>query len=94
MYSFISANVPRGSRILEIGGGDSRILKHFARNYECWNLDPCEGLGIGPVNFSSPDYRIVYDYLGNGSAELPDHSFDLVFSISALEHTPEDQACA
>ena len=30
-YLFITRNVPKGSRILEVGGGDSRILKFFAQ---------------------------------------------------------------
>jgi ubiquinone/menaquinone biosynthesis C-methylase UbiE len=92
MYTYIVANVPKGSRILEVGGGDSRILKYFAKDYECWNVDKCEGLGNGPIQFTSPHYRIVYDYLGSFNPELPDAHFDFVFSISALEHTPEDQS--
>ena len=91
-YCFIRRNVAPGSRILEVGGGDSRILKHFSKDYECWNVDKCEGLGHGPIQFTSPHYRIVYDYIGSLNPELPDHYFDFVFSISALEHTPEDQA--
>lgn len=90
-YCFIRRNVPPGARILEIGGGDSRILKFFSNEYECWNADKCEGLGNGPVKFTSPHYRIVYDYVGSFNRELPDAYFDFVFSISALEHTPEDQ---
>lgn len=92
MYCFIRNNVAPGSRILEVGGGDSRILKFFANDYECWNADKCEGLGNGPVQFTSPHYRIVYDYVGSFNPQLPDAHFDFVFSISALEHTPEDQA--
>ncbi len=91
VYCFIRRNVPPGSRILEVGGGDSRILKHFSNEYECWNVDKCEGLGNGPVKFTSPHYRIIYDYIGAFNTELKDRSFDFVFSISALEHTPEDQ---
>lgn len=92
VYLFLAAHVPKGARVLEVGGGDSRILKHFAQNYECWNLDKCEGLGNGPKRFTSPHYRMVYDYIGNFNAEVPEHYFDFVFSISALEHVPEDQA--
>lgn len=92
VYCFIRRNIPPGARILEVGGGDSRILRHFAKDYECWNADKCEGLGNGPVQFSSPHYRIVYDYIGSFSTELPEHGFDFVFSISALEHAPEDEA--
>lgn len=91
-YCFILRNIPKGARILEVGGGDSRVLKYFSKDYECWNADKCEGLGNGPIKFTSPHYRIVYDYVGSFNPELPDHHFDFVFSISALEHTPEDQA--
>ena len=83
--------MPLGSRILDVGGGDSRILKFFSNDYECWNADKCEGLGNGPIKFSSPHYRIVYDYVGSFNPELPDNYFDFVFSVSALEHTPDDQ---
>lgn len=90
VYCFIRRNVPPGSRILEVGGGDSRVLKFFSGEYECWNIDKCEGLGNGPIQFSSPHYRIIYDYMGSFNPALPEAYFDLVFSISALEHTPED----
>jgi SAM-dependent methyltransferase len=90
-YCFIRKNIPVGSRILEVGGGDSRILKFFFKEYECWNVDKCEGLGNGPIQFSSPHYKIVYDYIGAFNNQLPDSYFDLVFSISALEHAPEEQ---
>ena len=91
-YCFIRNNVVPGSKILEVGGGDSRILKFFSSEYECWNADKCEGLGNGPIKFTSPHYRIIYDYVGSFNPALPDHYFDFVFSISALAHTPEDQA--
>ncbi len=90
VYCFIRRNVPPGSRILEVGGGDSRILKFFSAEYECWNVDKCEGLGNGPIQFTSPHYKIIYDYMGSFNPSLPEAYFDLVFSISALEHTPED----
>jgi ubiquinone/menaquinone biosynthesis C-methylase UbiE len=91
-YCFICRNVAPGARILEVGGGDSRILKCFSKDYECWNADRCEGLGNGPIKFTSTQYRIVYDYIGAFNQQLPSGYFDLVFSISALEHTPEDPA--
>ena len=91
-YCFICRNMASGARILEVGGGDSRILKCLSKDYECWNADKCEGLGNGPIKFTSTHYRIVYDYVGSFNQELPSAYFDLVFSISALEHTPEDQA--
>lgn len=87
---FIRDNVPPGSRILDVGGGVSRILAHLAKTYECWNIDKLEGLGNGPRTIANPPYRLVRDYMGNFNPELPDNYFDLVFSISALEHVPQD----
>jgi ADP-heptose:LPS heptosyltransferase/predicted O-methyltransferase YrrM len=89
VLAFILANVAPGSRLLEVGEGDSRILAHLAGRYECWNVDKFEGLGNGPLQ-ARDDYRVVRDYIGNFNSQLPDAAFDCVFSISALEHTPED----
>ena len=88
-YEFITENIPGGSAILDVGGGYSRILKALQNDYECWNVDKMEGMGNGPVGVGSTPYRLVRDYLGNFNPELPDDYFDLVFSISSLEHTPE-----
>jgi SAM-dependent methyltransferase len=82
----------KGARVLEVGGGDSRVLKHLSRTRECWNVDRCEGLGNGPVGFASRHFRMVYDYFGSGNPDLPASYFDCIFSISALEHMPEDEA--
>ena len=87
---FIQDFVPPGSRILDVGGGNSRILRHFHETYECWNLDKLEGIGNGPKDLKSIPYKLVRDYLGEFSTDLPENYFDLVFSISALEHVPEN----
>jgi ubiquinone/menaquinone biosynthesis C-methylase UbiE len=92
MYTFILNNIKPGSRLLEIGGGDSRMIAWLKNDYEIWNLDKLEGRGFGPKNLSEPTgFRLVKDYIGAFSSELPDHYFDLVFSISTIEHIPEDQ---
>lgn len=93
VYTFIQEHVPKGSKLLEIGGGASRIIEAVKHDYECWNLDKLEGLGNGPASVNSIEikgFRLVADYIGNFSTELPDDYFDFVFSISALEHTPGD----
>ena len=85
VYNFIKRNIKKGSRILEVGGGESRIIEALKSEYEFWNLDKLEGFGFGPVGMQEQaGYRIVRDYIGNFNASLPDGSFDLVFSISAL----------
>ena len=86
VFVFIKEHIPPGSRILDVGGGDSRILKHLASTYECWNIDKLEGLGNGPRNIGNVPYKLVHDYMGNFNTELPDNYFDFVFSISVLEH--------
>ncbi|HEX2866163.1 MAG TPA: glycosyltransferase [Ignavibacteriales bacterium] len=91
-YSFIKTNIPKGSRILEIGGGESRVLRRLAREYECWNIDKLEGLGDGPRSVHNKNIRLVKDYMGSFNKELPGNYFDFVFSISTLEHVPEDEA--
>lgn len=90
IFAYISENIPTGSKILDVGGGNSRILRHFQKEFDCWNLDKFEGQGNGPLNLPDCEYRIVREYLGNFPTELEDNSFDFVFSISALEHVPND----
>lgn len=90
IYTFIKDNIKKGSKILDIGGGHSRILKYFKDDYECWNLDKFEGIGNGPTKSEESDFEIIYDYIGNFNKDLPDDYFDLVFSISSLEHVPQD----
>jgi glycosyltransferase involved in cell wall biosynthesis/ubiquinone/menaquinone biosynthesis C-methylase UbiE len=91
VFTFIKDNVTPGSRILDVGGGCSRILDYFSETYDCWNIDKMEGMGNGPKQVDKFPYRLILDYMGNFNPELPDNSFDFVFSISALEHTPEDE---
>ncbi|CAD5942496.1 glycosyltransferase [Planktothrix agardhii] len=87
VYNFIIQNLPPGSKLLEIGGGESRLIEALKDNYECWNLDKFEGVGNGPVSpYEAKDHRIVLDYIGNFNQELQDNYFDFVFSISTLEH--------
>lgn len=87
--TFIRDNLPPGARLLEVGGGESRVIAALKDDYECWNLDRLEGYGGGPTAVDDRGFRLVRSYLGERSAELPDHYFDLVFSISVLEHVPE-----
>jgi hypothetical protein len=88
MFSYIKKNLSPGSKILDIGGGDSRIIRYFRDIHECWNIDKLEGVGNGPTDIDTTGCRIVYDYIGNFNDQLPDDYFDLVFSISTLEHVP------
>lgn len=92
IYTFILDNIPEGSRLLEIGGGESRIINELKGKYEIWNLDKLEGVGFGPKELIvADDFNLVQDYIGNFSPTLPASSFDLVFSVSTIEHIPQDR---
>ena len=91
VFAFIKQNIPPGSCLLDVGGGTSRIISFFKNQYECWNVDKLEGVGNGPLSLQVDGFRLVRDYIGNFNSELPSNYFDLVFSISVLEHLPEDE---
>ena len=90
IFSFIKENIPIGSIMLDVGGGVSRIINHFKKDYECWNIDKLEGAAAGPRKIDTSGFRMVHDYMGNFNKDLPENYFDLVFSISTLEHAPHD----
>ena len=92
VLGFIKSVLPPGSRILDVGAGPARLLGAISSEYECWVLDKYEGIGSGPKKAPKGDFKVVEDYIGNFSPELPDNYFDLVFSISVLEHVERDLA--
>ncbi|WP_272033153.1 glycosyltransferase [Kamptonema animale] len=93
VYNFIVDNLPPGSKLLEVGGGNSRIIEALKQQYEIWNVDKFEGVGNGPLQISDDQgYHLVSAYMGEFSPELPDNYFDCVFSLSTLEHVyPETE---
>lgn len=84
-----------GAKILELGGGKTRVLPRLAAwGNECWNADKLEGVGNGPDAIAARgdgSYRVVQTYLGDFSHELPESYFDFIVSVSAVEHTPLDR---
>ncbi len=80
-------------RILEMGGGGSRTLPVLNKKNECWNVDKLEGLGHGPIGPIAPlkNVKLVKSYLGEFSNEIPDDYFDVVYSISVVEHIQKEQ---
>lgn len=56
-------------------------------------MDKFEGVGNGPLDIpENTPYKIIPNYIGAFDKQLPDDYFDLVFSISVLEHINEDQS--
>lgn len=93
VYNFIIDNLPPGSKLLEVGGGNSRVIEALQKQYEIWNVDKFEGVGNGPLQISNDrGHHLVSAYMGEFSPELPDDYFDCVFSLSTLEHVyPETE---
>jgi SAM-dependent methyltransferase len=85
----------RGTRILEVGGGNSRVLAMLSedeRGNECWIADRFEGAGGGPTSNTNPErIRTAKCFVGEFSDELPAGYFDFVISVSVVEHVPTDQ---
>lgn len=76
-----------GLDIAEIGGGNSRILERLAKHNQCFNVEKFEGRDLGPTGpVELQNVRNVNAYVGDFSSALADCSFDLVFSISVVEH--------
>ena len=94
IHTFILDNITPGAKILEIGGGESRVIKECQNEYEFWNLDKLEGSGYGPTELMKEfGFKLVRNYIGSFSKDLPNGYFDLVYSISTIEHfskKPED----
>ncbi len=82
----------RDLKLAEIGGGKSRVLETLSARNECWNIDKFEGVGAGPLEIQElPGVKIVRSYMGDFDSDIPDSYFDVVFSISVIEHVPKDQ---
>lgn len=76
-----------GLRIAEIGGGNSRVLNVLKGSNECWNIDKFQGMGNGPIGLDhAPGIKTIEAYLGDFDRSIPTGYFDVVFSISVVEH--------
>ncbi|PSB14685.1 hypothetical protein C7B61_02050 [filamentous cyanobacterium CCP1] len=79
-------------KIAEIGGGKSRVLQKLAEKNECWNIDKFEGVGAGPTDLPElPGVKIVRTYLGEFDPALSNEYFDVVFSVSVVEHVTSEK---
>ena len=95
IFKAILGRVPRGGRLLEIGGGDPFVADLLEKlGYEVWVVDPYEGLGNGPTAFeaiksSYPDVKFIRGWFPDALLNMGYGKFDCVYSISVLEHVPD-----
>lgn len=79
-------------KIAEVGGGHSRVLQKLSPRNECWNIDKFEGQGQGPTEVVElANVKIVRAFLGDFDTAIPDQYFDVVFSVSVVEHVPGER---
>lgn len=78
--------------IAEIGGGNSRLLPILARKNRCFNIDEFKGVGQGPTKeVSVKGITNILTFIGNSSDFISNEQFDVIFSVSVVEHVPDEQ---
>ncbi len=93
----------QGERILDVGAAYSALPAHLQKTYGCevWVADdfgmnsdePFWLRGRSPQEHISqnPKVKYVLERLGDpGSSTLPENYFDVVYSLSVLEHVPAE----
>jgi SAM-dependent methyltransferase len=90
----------KAERVLEVGPGWNRHFdRHFGTALDYWMMDEASDIGWDKRSLEKFELSVaerqnthfVRGYLGGFSKELPDNHFDLVFSISVVEHVPHEQ---
>lgn len=73
----------------EIGGGVSRILPLLKRSNTLFNIEKFEGEGNGPKSSHSiKGVKVIDAYIGDSAGLIADETFDIMFSVSVMEHVP------
>lgn len=84
IFSFIINNIPKKSRILQIGESDLRILDHLKLDYECWKISSIKDV---LKDYSTNKEKLKIEKFGSKETNLkfPKDYFDFIFSVSAFE---------
>jgi glycosyltransferase involved in cell wall biosynthesis len=93
----IIASVPFGGKLIEIGAGEPIVASYLHHlGYDVTIIDPYDGTGNGPVEYAYfrkhyPHLKIIKNYFEEGINTLDGGSYDCVYSISVLEHIPQEK---
>lgn len=78
--------------IAEIGGGKSRVLPALVKNNTCFNIDAFKGVGRGhKKEIHLKGITNILSYVGDFSDSIIDEQFDVIYSISVVEHISNDK---
>jgi SAM-dependent methyltransferase len=92
----------QGMRILEVGGAYSLLPKYLGEKYklEAWIGDDFGGFENNstwsrwgsphelPLRY--PSVKYIFEPLGSFHSKYPDQFFDCIYSVSTLEHIPQE----
>lgn len=82
----------RDQVIGEISGGTSRVLAEIAKTNTCFNIEKSEGADNGPERpVARTKVRDLMAFVGTFEPVLEGDFFDVVFSISVIEHVPMER---
>ncbi|HUJ25943.1 MAG TPA: class I SAM-dependent methyltransferase [Myxococcales bacterium] len=96
IFKALMSKVPPGGRVLEIGAGEPWVGDLLQRlGYQVTVVDPYDGSGNGPQEYEHfrrqcPKIRFVRAQFTDATRELEPGSFDCIYSISVLEHVPDE----
>lgn len=97
MVKEIIATIPFGGKLIEIGAGEPQVANFLHKlGYDVTIIDPYDGTGNGPVEYEYfkkqyPHITIIKNYFEDGINLLDEGSYDCVYSISVLEHIPDEK---
>lgn len=92
----ILRHLPPPARLLEIGGGEPIVSGFLSElGYDVTLVDPYEPSSHEPIDYERyvrlfPHVKIVREYFRPGLPGIAPGSFDVIFSVSVLEHLPPD----
>ena len=92
----IIANLPPSAKLLEIGGGEPIVAGILANmGYDVTIIDPYDGTGNGPTEYDYfkekyKNIKFIREYFTKDQQLLQNKKFDCIYSISVLEHVPEE----
>jgi hypothetical protein len=92
VFSFITQNIPEGSRILEIGNGDDYIYNHFKFRYQIWRIENSGDLVYNKENAIQNEIQLFKDDKGKYHSDLPIGFFDFIFSTSGFGSLIDDKS--